>query len=80
MSSENKKIMCNCTGCVDLNPKEMSNHLSNMYSKLDEYAKLIDDQQQTLTLIFKELIPLIKNVCDKQQQTMSMLTKIESLN
>lgn len=79
-SVDNKKgaIKCNCAGCVDLNTKEMHDHLNNLYAQLNEQNKLIHSQEQTLTLILKEVIPLLKSITGQGAQTNTLLNKIIS--
>ena len=75
-----KSIKCKCGECKDFNLKDIDDHLTNMYSQLNEQSMLIQNQNQTITTILKELIPLLKDLDAKTQQTNGLLQKIEMYN
>ena len=73
--SESSCTKCKCGECSERN--DINDHLTNVYSQLNAQNRLIQEQSQTLTLIFKEVIPLLKSVSEKTQQSNSLLRKLE---
>ena len=69
---------CKCEECATtLNQiKDFNTHLSKMYSQMNYHNQSIQSQNDTLSKVFKELIPLLKGIDAKMKQTNAMLLKL----
>jgi len=69
---------CKCQECAETldQIKDFNTHLSKMYSQMNYQNQSIESQNETLSKIFKELIPLLKGIDSKMKQSNVMLTKL----
>jgi len=59
---------------------EIKEHLSNIYAQLNEQSRLIQIQNQTLSTLLTQTIPLLKSIDAKGQQTAQILFKLNKLH
>lgn len=50
--------------------------LANIYAQLNEQSRLINVQNQTLSTLLNQMIPMLKSIDTKGQQTASLLYKL----
>lgn len=69
---------CTCKECARVltEIKDFNSHLSKMYSNLNGFSRSIDAQNEALSRIFKDLIPLLKANDSMLKQNQAMLTKL----
>ena len=69
---------CECQECSKtLNQiKDFNSHLTKMYSNLNCFNQSIQSQNETLSNIFKELIPMLKGIDARLKQNHAMLSKM----
>jgi hypothetical protein len=79
-SDEQKSGNCKCLECEELGTTEIQEHLSNIYAQLNEQSRLIETQNQTLSTLLTQLIPLLRSIDTKGQQTSQILFKLQKLN
>lgn len=77
-SKENDTPECGCSECSKTldQIKDFNSHLTKMYSNLNCFNQSIQSQNETLSKIFKELIPMLKGIDARLKQNHAMLTKM----
>lgn len=70
---------CMCKECANTldQIKDFHTHLSKMYAQMNHQNQSIQSQSQTLSKVFKELIPLLKGIDAKIKQTNGLLMKMD---
>jgi cob(I)alamin adenosyltransferase len=68
-------VKCKCSECSGI--VEIQQHLTNIYAQLNEQSKLLQNQNQTLSILLSEIIPLLKSIDAKGQQTSQILFKLQ---
>jgi len=75
---ESKLPECMCKECAErLNQiKDVHTHFSKMYANINSFNDSIKNQNETLSKIFKEMIPLLKSIDARLKQNHTMLEKM----
>lgn len=74
-------VRCKCSDCTKAfqSSESIEEHLSNIYAQLNEQSRMIQTQNQTLSTLLSQVIPLLKSIDTKGQQTSKILFKLEKL-
>jgi uncharacterized protein YdcH (DUF465 family) len=75
---ETKIPECICKECAERlsQIKDVNTHFTKMYASINSFNESIQTQNETLTKIFKEMIPLLKNIDARLKQNHTILEKL----
>lgn len=75
---EAKLPECKCKECAERlsQIKDVHLHFSKMYASINSFNDSIQNQNETLSKIFKEMIPLLKSIDARLKQNHTILEKM----